>query len=508
MTKTLKTLQPLIGYLQETAHLQSAISLLSWDQETYMPKGSGAARAEQMATLEGMAHQRGVGPRMRRLLSRWIHLETGHLLETDWDEPASALLRELWRDFNKAVKLPAPFVKKQARAESLSQQVWVVAREKNDFKMFMPHLKEMVSLKRAEAEYLGYQETPYNALLDHYEPGMTVAKLDGVFPPLGQRLLLLLHKIMGSPVRPRADFLHREYPADGQIAFGHAVLDAMGYRFDQGRQDCSAHPFTTSFHPTDVRITTRVNEQDLLSSLFSSIHEGGHALYDQGLSLDYYGTPLSEAISLGIHESQSRLWENGIGRSGAFWRYFFPRLQKHFKGKLEDVNLEAFYAAVNRVQPSLIRVEADELTYQFHIMVRYEIERALIEGQLQVADLPSVWGEKMKSTLGITPDSDVTGVLQDVHWSCGSFGYFPTYTLGNLYAAQFLKKAEQEIPSLISAIEQGNLLPLKSWLNEKIHRWGRRFTSTELLIRVTGEPLNPDYFVEYLDKKYTEIYNL
>ncbi|MBI3805039.1 MAG: carboxypeptidase M32 [Nitrospirae bacterium] len=508
--KGVKDLKPLIEYLQDIQHLSSAISLLHWDQETYMPPGAGGARAEQLSALGGLAHDKSVGPEMQRILSQWVDLESGAIKgnEETWDEAARALLRESWRDYHKATKLPSEFVRRFGKAASISEQVWVEARKKSDFSRFAPHLKTMIALKKEEADYLGYQRSPYDALLDAYEPGMTVAQLVPLFASLRAKLVPLLEQIVHSPIQPNGDFLHRSYPPEKQLAFGQKVLEAMGYDFNCGRQDISAHPFTTSFHPTDVRITTRVDEGDLLSSLFSSIHEGGHALYDQGLNPDLYGTPLGEARSLGIHESQSRLWENGIGRSKALWRHFYPILQKTFPEGLEGVDLERFYAAINRVQPSLIRVEADELTYNLHIIIRFEIERALIEENLPVEALPALWNEKMRLYLGLTPPSDAQGVLQDIHWSGGAFGYFPTYTLGNLYAIQFLNQAKKEIPDLEGESARGNLLPLKQWLNEKIHRWGKQYASDELILRITGETLNPDYFVQYLKEKFTPIYRL
>ncbi|HZR47438.1 MAG TPA: carboxypeptidase M32, partial [Candidatus Manganitrophaceae bacterium] len=505
--KTILDLKPLISYLREVQHLSSAISLIAWDQETYMPPGAGEARAEQLSALEGMTHQMRTGPEMAKLLSKWVDLKSGEIGGA-WEESAAALLQELWRDYEKSVKLPNDFIRRYGKAASISQQVWVEARKKSDFSLFAPHLKTMVALKKEEIGYLGYQASPYDALLDAYEPGMTAAQLAPLFASLKKELVPLLEKIVASPVKPKKEFLSLSYPSEKQLAFGQRVLEAMGFNFKNGRQDISAHPFTTSFHPTDVRITTRVDERDLLSSLFSSIHEGGHALYDQGLNPDYFGTPLGEARSLGIHESQSRLWENGIGRSKPFWKHFYPILQKTFPEGLKGVDPAAFYAAVNSVEPSFIRVEADELTYNLHIMVRFEIERALIEEDLPVEALPEVWNGKMEEFLGIRPGSDAEGVLQDVHWSGGAIGYFPTYTLGNLYAVQFLNQAKKEVPDLNGSIERGNLLPLKVWLNEKVHRWGRRYSSEELVRRVTGEGLNPRYFIDYVKEKFGEIYRL
>jgi carboxypeptidase Taq len=332
--------------------------------------------------------------------------------------------------------------------------------------------------------------------------------LQPLFTQLKARLVSLLQRITASPAQPDDRILFHSYDQTKQLEFGRLVLVAMGYDFDRGRLDLSAHPFTTSFHPTDVRVTTRVLEQELQSCLFSCIHEGGHGLYDQGLDPRHYGTPLGDSVSLGIHESQSRLWENCVGRSRAFWRFFYPALQHTFAQQLTGVDIEQFYTAINQVKPSLIRVEADELTYNLHIMLRFEIEQGLIEGHTQAADLPDLWNMKMKEYLGIVPGRDAEGVLQDVHWSLGAFGYFPTYTLGNLYAVQFFDQARMEMPHLEDEIAAGRLLVLRQWLAQKIHRWGRMFTPDHLVKRVTGKPLSPDPFLTYMEKKYGELYRL
>ncbi len=509
--RTLKTLEPLTARLVAIQHLKSAASLLSWDQETYMPSGGGTARADQLATLEGLAHSQLVSPETQRLLEQWVDPASGQARDAGgdpWDEPSRALLRETWRDYRRATKLPSEFVTRLARESSLAQQVWVDARAEDHFKKFLPHLRTLVGLKREEAGYVGFEASPYDALVDTYEPGMTVAHITPLFAALKARLVPLLRRVLDSPVRIDDACLRRAYDAGRQMEFGKLVLTAMGYDFARGRLDLSAHPFTTSFHPTDVRVTTRVFEQDLPSCLFSCIHEGGHGLYDQGLDSERYGTPLGESLSLGIHESQSRLWENCVGRSLPFWRCFFPMLQQVFPDQLGAISLERFYAAVNRVQPSLIRVEADELTYNLHIMVRYEIERALIEEGLDAGELPALWNDKMREYLGIVPDCDATGVLQDVHWSMGAFGYFPTYTLGNLYAAQFYNQACLEIGNLEDHLAAGQLTVLTKWLNQKIHRWGRTFTVEHLVRRVTGGTLSPEPFLAYVERKYGQLYRL
>ncbi len=509
--KTLAILEPLILRLRQIHHLSSAASLLSWDQETYMPPGGGTARAEQLATLQRLAHDWLVSPEIEALLGQWVDLATGQVLdraEDAWNEPARALLREVWRDFSRAKKLPSEFVERLGRATSLAQQVWAEARRRSEFALFLPHLRTVLALKREEAGYLGYQNSPYDALLDTYEPGTSVAVLTPLFDALRARLVPLLHRILAAPVRIEDELLYRAYDPARQVEFGRVILAAMGYDFHRGRLDLSAHPFTTSLHPTDVRVTTRVYEKELPACLFSCIHEGGHGLYDQGLDPEHYGTPLGEALSLGIHESQSRLWENCVGRSRPFWRGFFPLLQQAFPDQLSGVGLEQFYAAVNRVKPSLIRVEADELTYNLHIMLRFEIERGLIEDRIRVEDLPAVWNEAMRHTLGVVPERDADGVLQDVHWSLGAIGYFPTYTLGNLYAVQFYEQAKREIPTLEEEIEAGRLTTLTQWLNHKIHRWGRTFTPDHLLRRVTGQSLSPEPFLRYLEEKFGELYGL
>lgn len=509
--KTLTTLEPLTTRLLEIQRINSAASVLSWDQETHMPAGGGEARAEQIAVLQGLAHHKLVSPELDGILSRWIDPATGQVFEESgdgWDEPSRSLLREVWRDYSRAKKLPSDFVIRLSRECSLAQQVWAEAREQNRFPMFLPNLRTVLSLKREEAEYLGYKMSPYDALLDVYEPGSTIAALRPLFAQLKSRLVPLLKKVTASHVQIDDSILRHSYDTARQLEFGRLVLIAMGYDFERGRLDLSAHPFTTSFHPTDVRVTTRVHEHELQSCLFSCIHEGGHGLYDQGLDQRYFGTPLGDSVSLGIHESQSRLWENCVGRSRAFWRFFYPILQQTFHHQLRGVDVEQFYAAINCVKPSLIRVEADELTYNLHIMLRFEIEQDLIEGRTQPEDLPGIWNHKMEEYLGIEPKQDAEGVLQDVHWSLGSFGYFPTYTLGNLYSVQFFEQAKMEIPHLEDEIAAGQLMVLQRWLGQKIHRWGRMFTPDHLAQRVTGKSVNPEPFLAYLEKKYGELYQL
>jgi carboxypeptidase Taq len=502
---TLADLRPLTAQLVDIAHLHSAAALLSWDQETYMPRGGASARAETLAMLQGAAHERFVSPTMEDLLVRWMDVETGTIFDPDPDPTARALLREVFRDYQRAKRLPTAFVALLEKTCALAQEAWFDARERRQFGRFLPSLEQIVALKREEASLLGYTDSPYDPLLDAFEPGMTTARVTVLFADLKARIAPLLRRVQDSPAHINA-LPAGPYDPERQLRFGRLVLTAMGYDFERGRLDRSAHPFTTGFHPTDVRVTTRVSADDLTTCLFSCLHEGGHGLYDQGLDPAHWGTPLGESVSLGLHESQSRLWENCVGRSMAFWRHFFPLLKETFPDALSAVSLDAFHAAINAVRPSLIRTEADELTYNFHIILRFELEQALIGGTLLPRDLPEAWNAAMRDTLGVVPAHDAEGVLQDIHWAHGAFGYFPTYTLGNLYAAQFWRQAQRDIHDLPTLLEGGRLEPLVSWLRDRIHRWGRAYGCDELLVRVTGEGLNADHFIEYLEEKYAAVY--
>lgn len=502
---TLADLRPLIAQLQEIAHLHSAAAVLAWDQETYMPRGGAAARADTLAMLQGAAHDRFVSSAMDDLLARWIDPETGTIFDSEPEPAARALLREVWRDYRRAKRLPTAFVSLLEKTCALAQDAWVDARDAKQFARFLPSLEQIVTLKREEASLLGFTTSPYDPLVDTFEPDMTTARLTALFADLKTRLTPLLRRVQDAPVRPDA-LPTGPYGAEQQIRFSRVVLEAMGYDFSRGRLDQSAHPFTTGFHPSDVRLTTRVATDDVITCLFSCLHEGGHGLYDQGLDPGHWGTPLGDSVSLGLHESQSRLWENCVGRSREFWVHFFPLLKAAFPDALADVSLEAFHAAINVVRPSLIRTEADELTYNFHIIVRFELEQALISGTLLPRDLPGAWNAAMQTTLGVSPSHDGEGVLQDIHWAHGAFGYFPTYTLGNLYAAQFWQQVNRDINDLPTLIEGGRFEPLVGWLRDRIHRWGRTYSSEELLVRTTGEGLNPEYLVDYLEAKYATVY--
>jgi carboxypeptidase Taq len=494
----------LIRHVRATALLNSCASVLDWDHHTYMPAKGAAHRAEQLALLAGLSHEQFTTPTVGELLSR---AEEGR----DRRESRSAAavnLREIRRAYDRATRVPPALVEELARTAALAHDVWVDARRASDFERFRPWLAKLVGLKQQEAAAVGGSGVPYDALLDEYEPGETVARLTPVFAELRTSLVDLVGRIGRSPRRPDLSILHRAYPIAAQEAFGRTVAEAIGFDFQAGRLDATVHPFCSGIGPGDTRLTTRYDLHDFGDAFFSILHEAGHGLYDQGLEAEHFGTPMGEAVSLGIHESQSRLWENFVGRSRAFWEYWFPQARRVFPEALTDAGLDAFVFAVNDVRPSLIRVDADEATYNLHILLRFELERALIDGDLAVADLPAAWGDGMERLLGIRPPDDAHGCLQDVHWSGGSFGYFPTYMLGNLYAAQFFARARAELGDLTEQFRRGEFLPLKEWLNRTIHREGQRYRAAELVAAVTGEPLSPRYLLRHLTEKFGALYGL
>jgi carboxypeptidase Taq len=482
--------------VNELSDIGSAIAVLGWDQETMMPPKAGESRAYQLATLEGIYHEHLTSADMGDALTALS--DTVAAL----DDQNRALVREVRCNYERAVKIPTKLVKDLAEATSRGVEVWKRARAESDFHSFLPALRTIIDLKKQVAECVGYQQSPYDALLDKYEPGQTQAATEPVFAALRAHTVALLDAVRSSRRSTDRSILRRSFDTRKQMEFTVDVLNAMGFDFQAGRQDVSTHPFTTSFASSDVRITTRVDEHDGASCLMGSIHEGGHALYEQGVSPGLARTPLSDGASLGIHESQSRLWENFVGRSKPFWEYHFPRLQARFPESLSDVPLEAFLASLNVVDPSFIRVEADEVTYNLHIILRFEIESALFSGNVNPVDLPDVWNTKMKDYLGVTPPNDTAGILQDIHWSIGSFGYFPTYSLGNLYAAQLYATIRNRFPDFDDRLRNGDLMFLRVWLRENIHHYGRIYPASELIVRVTGEPLNPDYLATYLRRKY------
>jgi carboxypeptidase Taq len=474
-------------------------ALLEWDQQVTMPPRGTEQRGAQMAALAGLIHARLTDPALGDLIAS---LEDHPGLDGD----RRADVREARRARDRAVRIPAALVTARAEACALAQGVWVEARRTSDFGLFRPHLEKVLDLTRQVAAAIGTPD-PYDALLDEYEPGMTAAALRGIFDGLRPRLTSLLERIRGASRRPDPAILKRPCPAAAQEAFCRRLMADQGYDLTAGRLDASVHPFTSGTFG-DVRITTRYDERWLPTALFGLLHEAGHAIYEQGLDPARYRDPAGATCSLGIHESQSRFWENLVGRSRPFWRHYYPLLKEAFPGTFDDVPDEGFYRAVNTVAPSLVRVEADEVTYNLHIILRFELEVLLVAGRLAVADLPEAWNERMRIYLGLTPPSDALGVLQDIHWSAGAIGYFPTYALGNLYAAQFMERLRADLPDLDGRVARGELAPVKAWLNEKIHRPGRRWLAPELCERVTGRPLSAEPALAHLEAKYADIYAL
>lgn len=493
-----KLYQQYTNTMRKIADIRYSSALLQWDQETYLPPKGAAIRGQQIATLSELAHEHFTADSLGALLQ-----------ELNGRDDLAAIEKKnvalTWEDYSKQKKFTPAFVRELTETVNRCFHSWLEARKANSFSLFAGELSKLIVLKRQEAQLLGYGQHPYDALLNDYDKGSNVQLLDGVFNRIRQPLKDILNKIQSRPQVSNA-FLYRHYPKDQQWAFGMQVLKDLGYDLEAGRQDVSEHPFTINFNSRDVRVTTRIDENDLGNMVWSCIHETGHALYEQGLPDEAYGLPLGEAASLTIHESQSRLWENHVGRSRAFCEHYFPLLQQYFPEQLKDVTTEAFYQGINQVAPSLIRTEADEVTYHFHVMIRYELEKRLLENTLQTNDIPAWWNEHYKQYLGVQVPDDKRGCLQDVHWSHGSFGYFPTYSLGSFYAAQFYAKASQAIPGLENQVQKGDTAALLQWLRQGVHRHGRLFTSEELSREVSGEVLDIQHFLRYLLDKYQDIY--
>jgi carboxypeptidase Taq len=494
----------LIRREKEVALLDSCASLLHWDHQTYIPPKGAAHRAEQLALLAGLSHEKSTDPVIGDLLSE---AQSSHLAREE-GSPAAVNLREIRRTHDRSRKVPRSLVEELARTTALAHDVWVEARRTSVFEVFQPWLEKVVALKQQEAEAVGYAGVPYDALLDDYEPGETTARLVGLFAELRDELVRLVAAIAASGRLPDLSILHRNYPVDGQEELGKAAAAAIGFDFTAGRLDVTTHPFCSGIGPGDTRITTRYNPRDFGDAFFSILHETGHGLYDQGLDPTHYGTPMGSAVSLGIHESQSRLWENFVGRSRAFWEHFFPRARKVFPDALEGVGPDAFFFAINDVRPSFIRVDADEATYNLHILLRFELEQALVNGDLKARDVPGAWNERFKLYLGLTPPDDARGCLQDIHWSGGGIGYFPTYTLGNLYAAQFFGQARKDLGDLEGQLSRGEFVPLREWLGTKIHRMGQRYRAADLVVAVTGRPLSPRPLLDHLRSRYAQLYGI
>ena len=484
----------LVLLARQEAVLASCVDVLEWDEETCLPRAGVAHRSEQLAMLAGLLHDRTTDPRVEELLAT---LE-GSDLVADPESPAAVNVREMRREYDRERRLPRRLVEESARVTALAQQAWADARQGADFARFRPWLERQLVLAREEADAVGYPETRYDALLEDYEPGVTTAQVATLFATLREELVPLVQAMEDR----RPAVLRRDYPLDRQRIFAEAVANAVGFDFDRGRMDTSVHPFCTSLGPGDCRITSRYASGDFAGGFFTVLHEVGHALYEQGLDAAHYGTPMGEAASLGLHESQSRLWENFVGRSRGFWQHFFPRARGVFHEALHDVGLDAFVASLNRVERSPIRTEADEVTYNLHILIRFEIEQALLSGDLPARDLPAAWAEAYRGSLGIVPASDREGCLQDGHWAEGLIGYFPTYALGNVYAAQLVAAARRDLGDLDPQFARGDYGGLLGWLRDRVHRHGQRFTAAALVERVTGAPPDSRALIESLRTRY------
>ena len=480
------------------ADVNYATAVLMWDQETYMPKDGEHYRSQQISTLSGIAHDLFTSKELIELVATLQE-------DASLNEDQKLNVVETARVLNKKKKLTTAFVMEMSTTVSETFMAWQKAKQNNAVEDYLIHLEKLVLLKREEASLIGYKTHPYDALIDEYEPGMTVLELDKLFEAVKVGMKKLLDKINAQP-QVKDDCMRQSFDAKKQWTLGIELLKRMGYNFDAGRQDISSHPFTTSFSAQDVRVTTRIAEDDIANMIWSCIHEGGHALYEQGLPASNYGMPAGEAISLGVHESQSRLWENNVGRQLPFWKANYSYLQETFPDQLGHLSLSDFYKAMNKVEPSFIRTESDEITYHFHIMIRYEIEKKLIDGSLEVKDVKKIWDQMYKEYMNIEITDDRKGILQDVHWSHGSFGYFPTYSLGSFYAAQYFEKACKDLPELETEISKGNNQPLLDWLRINIHVHGKKFKAAELCKMVTGQDLDLSFFMNYAEKKYGEIY--
>jgi carboxypeptidase Taq len=485
-------------------NLNRANSVLGWDQHTYMPPGGSAARGEQMATIGRIAHEMLVADETGEL----IRAATNEVKDLPRESDDASLVRVAQRDYDHQRKIPADLVAEMTRHAAEAFQVWARAREENKYPDFAPYLKKTVEYSCRVAELLGYEDRPYDALLDIFEPGMKTAQVESIFEELKKDLVPLVRAIAERRERVDDSVLHQPYDEAKQESFGKMVAQLYGYDFTRGRLDRTVHPFETSFSRNDVRITTRYESDFLNPALFSTLHETGHGLYEQNVGESLEGSLLASGASHGLHESQSRMWENVVGRSRGFWEHFYPQLQQAFPEQLKNVDLGTFYKAVNKVDPSLIRVEADEVTYNLHIMLRFEMELALLEGSISVDEAPEAWNQKMQSYLGIVPPTDSEGILQDIHWSSGLMGYFTTYSLGNILSIQLFDMAVKQRPEIPQEIGHGQFNTLRGWLEENLYRHGRKFEPNELVERITGEPIQSRSYMRYLKEKFGEIYEL
>ncbi|XAM00205.1 carboxypeptidase M32 [Phycisphaeraceae bacterium D3-23] len=504
-----KPYDQLISHVKDAMLLSSTGSLLGWDQEALMPKGGVEHRARQLAQLARITHQMGTDPRIEGWLS---DCEADKSVMGEPTSIAAVNVREVREAYDKATKLPEALVVEISQTTSQAKHIWADARKQNDFAAFKPWLEKIVGLNLRKAECYGWDEAgggePWDALADNFESGMTAAQVSGVFVPLRERLVALLDDIRGSASGPSNAFNELKLPIEQQKAFVTDIAKAIGFDFDRGRLDTSTHPFCSGTHCNDIRLTTRFHEDNVNDALGSTMHECGHGIYEQGLLEEHIGTPMGEAVGLSIHESQSRMWENQVGRSRAFWVWCYPKLAEYFGDAIQGISEDDIYGGANIVTPGLIRVEADEATYNMHIMIRFEIERALLKGDLAVADLPEAWNAKYEEYLGVAVPDDARGCMQDIHWAMGAMGYFPTYTMGNLYSAQLYEQAKEELGDLDAMFAKGEFTPLRTWLNENIHAHGKRYKSAALCEKVTGKPLSADPLMRHLEGKLRPLYGL
>ncbi|MCH1627339.1 carboxypeptidase M32 [Ferdinandcohnia quinoae] len=505
MTKDIQNVeQEFLQYLKKMTSYNEAIGLMHWDLRTGAPKKGIEQRSEVIGMLSSEVFHMSTSDEMAVYIEELTNVEAEKVIS----EITKKAVEECKKDYERNKKIPAAEFKEFVILQSKAESVWEEAKEKSDFKMFQPYLEKLVTTSKKFLEYWGYEGNKYNTLLDMYEPGMTVEILDTVFGQLREKIVPLVKAISESQHKPVTSFLYEKFPKEKQRELSVALLKEMGYDFDAGRLDETVHPFEISLNPGDVRVTTNYNELDFRPAIFGTIHEGGHALYEQNISADLVGTNLCMGTSTGIHESQSLFYENIVGRSHSFWSRYYDLLKQHSDGQFDHVSVEDFYKAINESKPSLIRIDADELTYPLHVMVRYEIEKGLFNDEIEVKDLPEIWNAKYEEYLGIQPDNDAIGVLQDVHWAGGSFGYFPSYALGYMYAAQLRNAMIKDLPNFNSLLEEGNLIPIKEWLTEKVHQYGMLKKPLDILNDVTGEGLNVNHLIKYLEEKYHAIYQL
>ena len=501
--KTKDVYKELVLKLEERSRLGGVMATMHWDQEVIMPKAAAENRSKQMASLAGVLHEKSVDLEFGRLIDELVNVDMDNFTEIE-----QCNIHEAKREYELETKIPKELVQEIAELSSRGHQIWVKARKENKFEDFSSTLERLIFLKKRWAKFAFPDLEPYDANIDIFERGMRMEFLTPIFDKLKKEIIPLIDAIKKSSISPDVDFLEGNFSIDKQKALGRTISKDMGFDYDKGRMDISVHPFCGGGHPTDVRITTRYRSENFIESLFAVIHETGHGLYEQGRMPGFLDLPVSESLTMAIHESQSLFWERMIAQNLYFCDHYLDLFVETFPELLRGISLDTFYAAINRCNPSFIRVEADEVTYPMHIILRYEIEKGLFDESIKIKNLPDVWNDKMEEYLGIRPSSDSEGVLQDVHWSGGAFGYFPSYTLGAMYACQFYSKMLLDIGDIPKKIKEGNFSCIKKWLNDNIHQKGRLYSTDDLILKVTGEKLDPCFFIDYLKKKYSEIYNL